>query len=82
MKEIKIKGIKIAGTYQDKPYSGARLITACYDDNPTEKDVPAYIKMYKVKSNLIDSVLGTSDGTQVTTRQDKFGQLTFFAPVK
>ena len=79
MKEIKIKAVKIAGNYKDKPYTGVRLITACYDDNPVEKDVPAYVKMYKVKSNLIDNVLGTSDGTEVTTRQDKFGQLTFFA---
>lgn len=79
MKEIKIKGIKIAGNYKDKPYSGARLVTAVFDDNPVEKDVPAYIKMYKVKANLADTVLGTSDGTEITTRQDKFGQLTFFA---
>ena len=52
MKEIKIKAVKISGYYKDKPYNGVRMFTAVFDDNPAEPNIPAYVKMYKVKANL------------------------------
>lgn len=76
-KEILEACIKIAGEYDGKPYEGYRVVVSSYT-NKTDT-VPAFARMYKAKGEVGAKAAAIAPGTQVTTRGDKYGQLTYIA---
>ena len=76
-KEILEKCIKIAGEYDGKPYESYRVVVSSYTNEGDA--VPAFVRLYKAKGDIGAKVATIAPGTQVTTRGNKYGELTYIA---
>ena len=68
---------KIAGEFEGKPYEGYRVVTEVFASETDE--TPVYLRMYKAKGDIGERAAAIAPGTVVTTRGNKYGQLTYIA---